>query len=238
VRKTNKEPLPVRLATGALAVFSPVALTPEVKAKLQALGNNVRYIMAPDMEHHLFLSEWHAAYPSAHIIGPEGLPEKRAADASITHKVPFSTVFHAANKLDTRVSPEFDADFDYEFVDAHPSKEIIFFYRPDRTLIEADYLFSLPATEQYSRSSEPPNKSLLTRLFTILQSTQGSAIWQKRVQWYAVSSKDRIGFNASAQRIDKWDFDRIIPCHGDVMESDAKAIFRKVFGWHLDGKRK
>jgi hypothetical protein len=221
-----------------------VALTPEVKAKLQSLGNNVRYITALDIEHHLFLSDWHAAYPSAHVIGPAGLPEKRAADASIAHKVPFHTVFRApgADKQVTHVSAEFDADFDYEFVDAHPNKELVFFYRPDRTLIEADLLFNLPATEQYSRTGESPTKGVLTKLFVALNSTQGSAVWQKRFIWHTVGAKNRARFDASVRRIDKWDFNRIIPCHGDVIEGDAiegdaKGIFRKVFEWHLEGKK-
>ena len=42
----------VRLQSGSLAVFSPVALTDEVKAKVAELGE-VRYICAPDAEVHL-----------------------------------------------------------------------------------------------------------------------------------------------------------------------------------------
>lgn len=42
--------LSVRLQTGALAVFSPTALTPEVKEKVSSLGGNVKYIVAPDLE--------------------------------------------------------------------------------------------------------------------------------------------------------------------------------------------
>lgn len=39
----------VRLQSGSLAVFSPVALTDEVRAKVAELGE-VRYICAPDAE--------------------------------------------------------------------------------------------------------------------------------------------------------------------------------------------
>lgn len=45
----------VRLQSGSLAVFSPVALTDEVKAKVAELGE-VRYICAPDAEVRLSLS--------------------------------------------------------------------------------------------------------------------------------------------------------------------------------------
>ncbi len=53
------------------------------------LGNDVRYITAPDMEHHMFLGPWHSAFPQARVIGPEGLAEKRASQKK--ELVPFST---------------------------------------------------------------------------------------------------------------------------------------------------
>jgi hypothetical protein len=229
----------VRLTSGALAVFSPTALTPEVSAILQEMGNKVKYIAAPDIEHHIFLSDWYSAYPDAHVIGPEGLPEKREKSTDPKHaKVPFSTVFKANEKASTKISEEFDRDFEYEYVDAHPNKELVFFYKPDKTLIEADYLFNLPATEQYSKTGQSANSGFFTKLFGSSQSTQGAALAQKRIIWNVMSRRDRAGFSKSTERIDSWDFEKIIPCHGDTIEQDAKGIFRKVFEWHLAGSTK
>ncbi|KAI9841984.1 MAG: hypothetical protein M1837_007550 [Sclerophora amabilis] len=225
----------VRLTSGSLAVFSPVALTPEVQDTVKSLGGEVRYIAALDIEHHIFLGPWHEAFPTAKVLGPEGLPEKRATQKN--EPVPFSTVFTQKNKASLRVDDEFDRDFDYEFVGSHSNKELVFNYRPERTLIEADLLFNLPAHEQYSRTGQAADTGLFTKFFIGLQNTAGSAIWQKRFLWYAASSGDRPGFGASAQRIAKWDFDRIIPCHGDVIESGAKGIFEKVLGWHLQAHK-
>jgi len=221
----------VKLTSGNLAVFSPVALTPDVQTTLTNLGGEVKYLTAPDLEHHIFLGEWHKAFPNAHIIGPEGLAEKRAKQKN--ENVPFSTIFTAKDKAAIKVSEEFDQDFEYEYVDAHPNKELVFFYKPERTLIEADLFFNLPATEQYSKTGEPANKGLFTKLFAPLWGTQGSAIWQKRMLWYAMSRADRPGFNASVKRINEWDFDAIVPCHGDSIEKGGKPIFEKLFSWHL-----
>jgi len=133
----------VRLATGALAVFSPVALTDEVKQKVAEMGE-VKYIAALDVEHHIFLGPWHQAYPNAQILGPETLPEKR--DKQQNEKVPFAFVFEKAKPI-TSISPEFDAEFDYEYVHAHMNKELVFHHRPTRSVISADLLFDMPATE-------------------------------------------------------------------------------------------
>jgi hypothetical protein len=196
----------------------------------------VKYLIAPDIEHHIFISDWHSQYPKAHVIGPEGLPEKRAADNSITYKVPFSTVFTAKDKHNITVSEEFDRDFDYEYVDSHVNKELVFLYKPEKALIEADYLFNLPATEQYSRTGESATKGLLTKIFVAVNSTQGKAIWQKRLLWYALASKP--GYITSTKKIATWDFDMLIPCHGDVIEKGAKGVFNKLFEWHLAAQDK
>ncbi len=226
----------MRLTSGALAVFSPVALTPEVKAKIAELGGTIRYIVAPDIEHHIFVSDWKREFPDAYIIGPEGLPEKRAK--SKDDKVgseDFFKVFEAKTKAAMAITPEFDADFAYEYVDAHMNRELVFFYKPDRALIEADLLFNLPPTEQYSRVQDPAKdkQGLVGRLFQSIQTTAGDAKGTKRFLWHVVSSHDRDGFNASVRRIDAWDFDILIPCHGDTIETNAKETFRKVFEWHL-----
>lgn len=232
----------VRLTSGALAVFSPVALTPEVKAKVAEMGGRLQYIVAPDLEHHIFISEWKREFPDAHIMGPEGLPEKRAkvqGDDKIGHEE-FNTVFKAAEKGKQATTAEFDADFAHEFVDAHPNKELAFLYRPDRVLIQADLMFNLPAVEQYSRVPQAAKSGggLLNRFFTSMNTTAGDATGIKRFLWYAISSKDREGFNGSVRRINEWDFVTIVPCHGDTIEGNAKEVFLKVFEWHLKGTKK
>ena len=219
------------MSSGALAVFSPTALTAEVRESVNGLGGNVAYLAALDFEHHVFLGEWHKAFPSAKVLGPEGLAEKRATQKN--EAVPFHSAFTESNKSSMAIDEAFDRDFEYEYVGGHGNKELVFNFKPERTMIEADLMFNLPATEQYSRSGAKATDGFLTRLFGGIMSTTGDAVWQKRFLWYVASSKARPSFDGSIQRIAKWDFDRIIPCHGDVIETGGKAVFNKVFAWHL-----
>ncbi|EMD92807.1 hypothetical protein COCC4DRAFT_72606 [Bipolaris maydis ATCC 48331] len=223
----------VRLESGALAVFSPVALTEDVKRKVSEMGE-VKYIAALDNEHHIFLGPWHTEYPNAQVMGPEMLPEKRAKQNN--ENVPFSVLFSASKPV-TSISPEFDAEFDWEYVPSHVNKELVFHHRPTRSLILADLMFNLPATEQFSKSGVEPNTGILSKIFNTLQSTKGDAKWQQRTIWYGTSAKDRNGFSKSMEKIDKWEFERIIPCHGDVIEGEGKGIFEKVMRWHLDAAK-
>ncbi|RSL56859.1 hypothetical protein CEP54_008599 [Fusarium duplospermum] len=226
----------VKLTSGSLAVFSPVALTETAKAKVAEMGGDVRYIVALDYEHHIFVSEWAKAYPSAKLIGPEGLPEKRAKqqdDPKIGNEE-FAVVFKKDNKREVRIDPEFDADFDYEYVDGHANLEIVFLYKPERVVIQADLLFNLPPTEQYSKvpEAEVPQDGAIGKVFACVQNPRGDVKWLRRFNWY-VASKDKNSFNESMERIAQWDFVTMIPCHGDVMEGDGKEIFQNVFEWHL-----
>jgi len=227
----------VRFQTGSLLVFSPVALTSDVQSTIESLGGNLKYIVAPDILHHIFLTPWKQAYPNAQIIAPEGLREKREQNPE-TKGLDFPHIFTAENRKSLKISDEFDAEFDVEYVASHPSREIVLYHKRTGTVLEADLLFNLPATEQYSKTGESATTGFLTRIFVAVQSTKPPGTWQKRIIWYVVSSKDRKGFGESMAAIDKWDFDRLIPCHGDVIETGAKEIYQRMFDWFLKGAAK
>ena len=102
-------------------------------------------------------------------------------------------------------------------------------------MIEADLLFNLPATEQFSKSGVDPQSGILTKLFGGIMNTRGDMVWQKRFLWYAASKQDRAGFAESAKKIkSSWDVERIIPCHGDVIETGGKSILDKAMAWFYE----
>lgn len=216
------------MQNGHLAVFSPVALTEDVKSHIKKMGH-VKYIIAPDIEHHLFLDTWHRAYPEAKLIGPIELVQKRNQENA---PLPWSYVWK--DDVPPSVDAEFDHEFEYTFVSAHPNKELVFNHKRSKTLIQADLLFNLPATEQYSKSGIDPTTGYMTQAFTFFNDAEkGPALWQQGFMWYVVSARNRPSFNKSIRIIDGWDFTRMIPSHGDVVEGNAKQVFEKVFAWHL-----
>lgn len=227
----------IKLQTGALAVLSPVALTDDVRAKVQSMGNNVKYISAMDYEHHIYITPWAKAYPEAAVIGVEGLPEKREGDPA-TRGIKFSHVFTKSNKRDMRISEEFDNEFEYEYIHCHPNKELVYYHKPTKTMIQADFIMNLPAYEQYSKSEESPTSGIFTKIFTSLMNTRNDAIWQRRFMWYIASASDRPAFTDSVHRMKRWDLQRIIPSHGDVIETDAQGVFDKLTLWFREGQEK
>ena len=67
----------VRLANGALLVHSPIHLTDELRSAAESAGH-VRFIVAPNRFHHLFVADWQKAYPDAQTFCAPGLDAKRA----------------------------------------------------------------------------------------------------------------------------------------------------------------
>jgi hypothetical protein len=67
----------IRLADGTLVVHSPIRLTNELRSAAASAGR-VRFIIALNRFHHLFVSDWQHAYPDAQTFCAPGLDTKRA----------------------------------------------------------------------------------------------------------------------------------------------------------------
>ncbi|EWC44306.1 hypothetical protein DRE_01132 [Drechslerella stenobrocha 248] len=218
-----------KLSSGGLVVFSPTPLTEEATATVNSLGGQVAYLVAPDLEHHLNLGPWKAAYPDARVIGPSLLYSKRQKQGN--EDVRFDLPYTAANKKQLDLPADLAADFDIEFFDGHGAQEVVLLHKPSGTLIQADLLFNLPSHEQFSKAGGNAGSGFWTRLsMHLFTSVVGKS--QQRTVWYGFT-KDKKSFSDSIKRLDGWEFDRIIPCHGDVIETGGKAIFRRLFSWHL-----
>jgi hypothetical protein len=58
-----------RLENGGLWVWSPVALTDELQAEVEALGS-VAHLVSPNKLHYLYLRQWQQVWPEAKLWGP------------------------------------------------------------------------------------------------------------------------------------------------------------------------
>jgi hypothetical protein len=224
----------VKLASGSLVVISAIKLTECVRRAIKSSGGVVKYILAPNLEHYMRIGDWKRTFPDAKVIGPELLPQKCAKNPSLQN-VQFDILYTSSNRSPS-VSEEFDREFEVEYMHSMASQDIVLFHKPSKTVIEADVLFNVPATEQFSKSGQSATSGILFHLAAPLFSAKGSATWQKWLAWHVLSSKDRSGFTQSLEKISSWNFELIIPCHGDVIESGAKQVFAKVFERFLVGE--
>jgi hypothetical protein len=52
---------------------------------------------------------------------------------------------------------------------------------------------------------------------------------------YYIASVDYLLMRRDVKRVAEWDFERIIPCHGDVLDAGGKEAWASTYEWFLKG---
>jgi len=203
----------VKLNDGAVFLFASTKADDETLTKIREIGP-VKYIVAPDYEHYLNLKDFHLAFPDAKVIAVDGHETKPALAgvkfAGIYGKDPEGTKYG------------FEDEISACYFSGFQNKDVAFCHKATKTLIEADLLFNLPPKEQYSKSNESP-LGWIPFLSYIAPFTWGHKLMISQL------ITDQAAAKVQAKTVDSWDFDTIIPCHGDVVEGNGKAAWQSVW---------
>ncbi|KAK9379911.1 uncharacterized protein V2V93DRAFT_372668 [Kockiozyma suomiensis] len=209
----------VNLDSSTLAVIAPVPFDNESETLID--GKQVKYLIAPDFEHHMALKGWKDKYPDAIVIGPAGLRARKATQGvHVDYEITESNKELTAKDFGVD-DPLLDTAFKFVFFERSQNKEIAILHVATKTFIEADILFNLPAVEQYSKSNVSTN-GFFSRIFNTMHP---DSVWHKRLTGQAFSKSTTEGVKTVAG----WDFESIIPCHGEVIDKDAKKAFTTLY---------
>lgn len=115
------------LNDNSLFIVSPIRLTSDIRADIDALGV-VRYLVSPNHLHHLHLEDWSQAYPGAKLYASPRLISKRK-----------DLTFHKTLSTDTP-EPEWAGQIDQCIFGSGNGliDEIVFFHRASRTVVFTD----------------------------------------------------------------------------------------------------
>jgi glyoxylase-like metal-dependent hydrolase (beta-lactamase superfamily II) len=201
----------VRLAGGDLLVHSPLSLSDQLEGELAELGD-VRFVVPASILHgHLHMEQYRRAYPQARLFGAPGLERKRP-------DLRFDGMLRGSPE------PEWSDDLDQKRFEGHRVagrvlNEVEFFHRKTQTLITGDLCFNIG-----------PDWPLKTRLLA----------WGPRMRRrfgptvaFRLGIRDREAAKRSVERILTWDFDRVLPGHGEIVETGGREAFERGFAWLL-----
>ena len=185
----------IRLRDAQLILHSPVPLSAGLRKELDALGP-VGFIVVP-RAHGRFAEQVSRGYPSARLLAAPSAPQNRK-----------SLRFH--DSLADRPPAAWAGEVESHLVVGFRLQEVVLFHRSSRTLLLTDLCFNI------QRSS-----SRVARLFFRV-----NGMWQRfgpsrMIRRLAVSDRAQLG--RSLERIRQWDFERIVPGHGDVIERGGPA---------------
>ena len=191
----------IRLADGRLVLHSPGPLSAALRDELDALGR-VAFLVVPEA-HGAFAEAASRSYPDAQLLAAPNAPARRRALA-----------FHGSLADDPPAA--WAGQIESHAVRGFRLNEVVLFHRPSGTLVLTDLCFNV------QRSDRP-----VARLFF-----RANGMWQRfgpsRLIRLLVPS-DRTALRASIERILAWDFERIVPGHGDVLERGGPAALRAAW---------
>ena len=201
----------IRLTGGDLLVHSPVELNTRLRRELDRLGE-LRFVVPASILHgHLYIEQYREVYPQARLFGVPGLERKRPD-------------LHFDGILGDSPEPDWSDVLDQKRFEGHRVagrvlNEVEFLHAKTRTLITGDLCFNIG-----------PDWPLKTRLLA----------WGPRMRRrlgptvaFRLGIRDREAARRSVERILEWDFDRVLPGHGEIVEAGGKDAFRRDFAWLL-----
>jgi hypothetical protein len=200
----------VGLDSGVLWVWSPVGLTVSLRQEIDALGP-VGHLVSPNKLHHLYLAEWHQAYPAALLWGPASTLRRHG---SLTFQPPL------IDQPPLAWRDEIDQAW---FRGSLYLDEIVFLHRASRTAIFADLIQTF--TDAFLRAHWRPWQRALAGPGGIV-----AAKAQAPLDW-RLSFINRKLTRTARDKVVGWNCDRVIVAHGAWPRSDGSAFLKRSLSW-------
>lgn len=198
----------IRLRNGGLVLWSPVAVSLELRAAVDALGT-VRYLIPPNALHDSFISDWQSIYPDATIFAPPGLREHRP-DLAI------------AGEIGDLTLPDWEGEVDVVVVRGNRiTTEAVLFHRASRTAIFADLL------QQFPPGWFKGWRGIVARLDLMV--AREPAVPRK----FRLAFTDRTAARAALRRILAWPSEKVLIAHGTPVTENGQVFLRRAFRWLL-----
>jgi hypothetical protein len=196
----------IRLHDGGLLLHSPCEINDDLKGELTALGP-IDFLVAPGTYHYLHIASAQAAFPMAETFICPGIERK-------CPQVKFE-------RLLGDVAPEsWRGQLDQVLVRGNRwIWEAVFFHRDARTLILVDLV------ENFTDRTPHTNWALKLWWKCVFN------MWNnpKPAPEYQWGWRDKASARTALQSILRWDFDRVIIAHGDLIEADARQKIEQAW---------
>ncbi|MFW7381266.1 MAG: DUF4336 domain-containing protein [Oligoflexus sp.] len=190
----------LRLKDGNLLVHSPIKIQEDL-AQAVAEKGAVRFLLAPNAFHHIFLKSWQRRFPDALTFGPQALQKKRPD-------------LHFDRYLDLDSDNPWGEDIVMEVVGGIPKvQEVVVYHRPSQTLVLSDLVFNI-------RNAHGRLKWILKIMGTYHKLSMSRLI--------RLLIKDDVAFSRSLSRILELPFNLVIMAHGNILSGQDCDEVRKL----------
>ncbi len=197
----------IRLSTGELWVHSPIELNADIQVQIEQLGV-VKYLVAPNHLHHLFLADWQVTYPEAISYGTDEVIKKRV-DINFNHSL--------SHEQDWPWSIDIEQVL---FTGSPLMEECVFFHKLSGVLIVADLIENFPDA----------NFNFWQRVIA-----KGVGILAPNgkmpLDWRLSFAFKKLDARSHLTAILEWQPKSIVMAHGLIIEHEATAFLKRSFSW-------
>lgn len=198
----------IRLCGGAIFVWSPIMLSQELRVAIDGLGP-VRYIVAPNTQHHQFLEEWNQSYPEATL---HAVPELRAKLPKLCW----------GDDLGDSPAAEWSNDIDQVIVRGNLiTTEVVFYHRHSQTVIFTDLI------QHFEDGWFKGWRSIIAK-FDLMTAPEPSV-----PRKYQVAFRNRSIARSALQRILSWPAEAVLAAHAAPIRRGGRDAIAKAFDWLL-----
>ena len=186
------------------AAISPVPLSDESIQSINSVAQ-VRYLIAPNNYHHLFINDAKSYWPDARLFVPQSLIAKRPD-------------LESANII--TADEQFPWSADLQTFPVHGSRmieEFLFYHSSSKTLVITDLCFNM----------QHP-KGIRQTFFTLMTGTKGELKTSRMIK---LLFGDKNAMRESVNNALAMPFERLIVAHGNIVESEAAQRLRAAMSW-------
>ncbi|MRJ44839.1 DUF4336 domain-containing protein [Idiomarina loihiensis] len=197
----------VRLLNGELWVHSPIQLSETIREQIENLGQ-VKYLIAPNHLHHLFLPEWVSAYPNAETYGTNEVIKKRS-DISFT------------DSLNNQQSWAWSSEIEQELFSGSPlMEECVFYHKVSNTLVVADLI------ENFSGQNFNYWQRVVAKGVGILAPNG-----KMPLDWRLSFIFGRDDARGHLNRLLAWKPQILVMSHGEIVKENTDEFLARSFEW-------
>lgn len=244
----------IKTAPSSFTIYSTIPHSKDVVSKLdeflvekgllnagQSFQSQVTSIVIPDKEHTMALEGWYKALNGkVQVVGPpEVSPEIQKL---VTCSIPAGESYKTISGEDlvkfglSKEDPLASNDFKLMFFPGHANSELVLLDAKAKTLMEGDLFFNFQLNNKKN-----PNCDLFNEQFNGKDPHSGIWGWVTRKAFSDGHSflngllmkavfKDRAGVKKGVDAmVSDWEFDKIIPCHGDTVDRNGVKVWKEAF---------
>ena len=198
----------IEVQPGEFLIYSPVPFSEQDLRSIENLGK-VRWIVAPNTFHHLWVDKAQHQFIDAKTFVADGVATKQP-------KLEYDGI------LPDTVPDAWCNTLEIARIDGSSINEVVLFHKPTHSLVVTDLIFNIHKSKGWVAP-------LVFRIAGTYKKLAQSKLWR-------FTTRDRDLASASVEKILEWPIERVIMAHGCIVDEDARSKLAAALFWMRRGK--